>query len=172
MATPKRVTPKKVTTKPAKPAFDPKADLRRRMSASEKFARRDAGVWYPESGPLAGKGPIKNKVARGEYIDLYSDVTKTYNAVRALSPDDRANSDFNMYDAKRNTVKGRQYLNPNTIGGGPVDSSTSYKGGRQVRSGTIAGPRTARNLADLAKAKEMNAKRDALNMMKRRGKGR
>lgn len=152
--------------------FDPKKDLRTRMAVSEKFARRDAGVWYPESGPLAGKGPIKRTVDRGEYIDLYDDVTRFYNEVKSLGADDRANSDFNMYDAKRNTVKGRQYLNPNTIGGGPVDSSESYKGGRQVRSGTIAGPKTARNLADLDKAKKMNAERDAKIMMKRRGKGR
>jgi hypothetical protein len=147
--------------------FDPKKDLRTRMAVSEKFARRDA-PFYTEETSGAPLGLRQAKIERGEFIDFYDDVTKYVKEVRKTGDQ----GDFNLQDAERNTVKGRQYLNPNTIGGGPANSSESYKGGRQVRSGTIAGPKTARNLRDLEKAKKMNAERDAKIMMKRRGKGR
>ena len=150
--------------------FDPKKDLRNRVAASEKFARRDET--YDSYNETTGEYYGKIGPKRGEYVDLYDDVTRFYNEVKSLGADERANSDFNFTQAGKNTVKGRQYLNPNTIGGGPRGASESYKGGRQVKYGTVAGPKTARNLADMAKARKMNEKRDKNNMMLRRGKGR
>ena len=154
MGAPKRVTPKKVTTKPAKPAFDPKKALRERVSASEKVARRDAGIFYAEG---TNPGPRPRQVPAGQYVPLLRDVSSTVREVRRTGNQ----GDFDLQGALKNTFKGKQYGGEDWFG-----RSIS------VKAGTVAGPKTARNNSDLAKAAKMNAERDKRNMLLRRGKGR
>ncbi len=147
----RRVTPK--LAKP-KPAFDPKKALRARVSASEKVARRDAGIYYAEG---TNPGPRQRQIPAGQYVPLLRDVTNVVKEVRKTGNQ----GDFDMEGALKNTFKGRNY-------GGADWNNRSLS----VKAGTVAGPKTARNNSDLAKAKEMNAKRDKRNMLLRRGKGR
>jgi hypothetical protein len=145
--------------------FDPKKDLRNRVAASEKFARRDET--YTSYNESTGK-PYTVKPKRGEYVPLYDDVTKFYNEIVKYGHEGRGGGDFPEAQAKKNTIKGRQYLD-STQGQNLGAYGTL---GKRVKYGTIAGPKTVTNLVDMAKARKMNEKRDKNNMMLRRGKGR
>jgi hypothetical protein len=144
--------------------FDPKKDLRNRMAASEKFARRDQS--YMQYNESTGKkiGMVGPK--RGESVPFYDDVTKFYNEIVKYGHEGRGGGDFPEAQAKKNTIKGRQYLD-STQGAGVYGTL-----GKRVKYGTVAGPKTVTNLADKEKARQMNEKRDKNNMMLRRGKGR
>jgi hypothetical protein len=164
MGAPKRAIPKKVTTKPAKPASAGaryQQSLRERTAASNAFARRDVA---PEWSNGEGSTRVRGTVRPGSWIDLYSDVTPTYKAIKKYGHEGRGGGDFPMDEAKANTYKGKQYLYR--------PGYPSLTDGLEVKAGTIAGPKTTRNPAALAKAREMNAQRDARNMALRRGKGR
>jgi hypothetical protein len=146
--------------------FDPKKDLRNRMAASEQFARRDRT--YTSSGEGTGKRTIV-RPKRGEFIPFYDDVTNFYNEIVKYGHEGRGGGDFPEAQAKKNTIKGRQYLD-STQGRDVYGSKATL--GKKVKYGTVAGPKTVTNLADMEKARKMNEKRDKNNMMLRRGKGR
>jgi len=130
--------------------FDPKKDLRERVSASEKVARRDAGVWYPDSG-----GVKRVKINAGEYVPLLRNVTGVVKEVKRTGKQ----GDFDLQGALKNTFKGKNY-------GGADWWNRSIS----VKAGTVAGPKTARNNTDLAKAQEKNAVRDrAIKKTQRKG---
>ena len=154
MATPKKVSPKKVS---AGSAY--RQSLRERTAASNAFARRDVD---PEWSNGEGSKRVRGTVKPGTYIDLYDDVSKLYGEIKKYGTAGRGGGDFPMGEAKANTYKGKQYLR----------GTGSLTSGLQVKAGTVAGPKTARNNSDLEKARKMNEKRDKNNMMLRRGKGR
>ena len=155
----KKVSPKKLAPKKTSAGASYRQSLRERTAASNAFARRDAD---PQWSNGEGSKRVKGKVKPGEYIPLYNDVTPIYKAIKKYGHEGRGGGDFPMGEAKANTFKGKQYLK-NT--GGTLSSNYS------VKAGTIAGPKTLRNESDMAKFKEMNAKRDARNKALRRGRG-
>lgn len=162
MAAPKRVTPKKVTTKPAKPASAGAAyrqSLRERTAASNAFARRDVA---PEWSNGEGSTLVRGTVRPGSWIDLYSDVTPTYKAIKKYGHEGRGGGDFPMDEAKANTYKGKQYLN-NKYG--------SLTAGLEVKAGTVAGPKTTRNPAALKAQALKDAARDAAINASRKARG-
>jgi hypothetical protein len=158
----RRVTPKKVTTKPAKPASAGAAyrqSLRERTAASNAFARRDVGY---ERTAGDGSPLVKGTVKPGQYIPLYNDVSKTYNAIRKHGTTGYGGGDFPMAEAKANTFKGKQYLK-NT--GGTLTSNY------QVKAGTIAGPKTTRDPVALKAQALKNAARDGAINARRKAAG-
>lgn len=146
MTQPKRKIPKTAKPKPPVPGgyYSPSTSVRNRMAASEAFARRDGN-------PKAG-----------DFIPLYSDVTKRVNTINKWGSTRQNAQGFAFSEAVRNTIGGRQYL-PSTGTGGVRGNS-----GIKVKYGTVAGPRTAVNLTDMARAAAMNQDRDAKNARRRK----
>lgn len=141
--------------------FDPKKNLRDRVGASEKFAKRDNTytAYYESTGK-----PYKVTPKRGEYINLYDDVSSLYNTIKTKGSAGYGGGDFPMDVAKKNTYKGKQFLPSGLYG-------VSYpKTGKAVKYGTVAGPKTAINYDDMAKARKKNEVRDrAIKQTRRKG---
>lgn len=143
MAPPKRkvtkIAPKTSMPKPPAPGgyYNPVTSVRNRMAASEAFARRDG------------------KPKAGDFIPFYSDVTKRVNTINKWGSTRENSLGFNFSQAVTNTINGRQYL-PSTGRAGVRGNS-----GIKVKYGTVAGPKTAVNMTDMAKAAAMNQDRDA-----------
>jgi hypothetical protein len=163
MATPKKnAAPKKVATQPESAGARYRRLLRERTAASGKFARRDET--YTQYNESTGKKIGKVGPKRGDYIDLYDDVSSVYGAIKKYGHEGYGGGDFPMDTAKANTYKGKQYLK--------YPSGASLTSGLKVKYGTIAGPKTMINPDALKAQKIKDAKRDAKIMTKRRGKGR
>jgi hypothetical protein len=93
---------------------------------------------------------------------MYSDVTSTYKAIKKYGHEGRGGGDFPMDEAKRNTYKGKQYLN---------SKYGSLTAGLEVKAGTIAGPKTMRNPAALKAQALKNAARDGAINARRKAAG-